>query len=209
MSQRTAPPPDTRDEAVIRGSPAQPEDFPRLVFTAPRFEQVPLAELFEPAVIEAAEDILPGLVQPAADQAAALITDSAQPRLVDPTSGPWPALLDETEGEWWVVPVQGATGSVGLIAVPTASAATDDDRMLLGRLAQTSAVALANLWIYEEEHRTALTLQRSLLPAGLPPLPGLAVAARYQASGEQVEIVRSKLGDYSGVVGAAMIAAGR
>lgn len=63
-------PPDTNNEAVVHGTASQPEDFPRLVFTAPYFEQAPLAELFEPAVIEAAKDVLPGLVQPAADQAA-------------------------------------------------------------------------------------------------------------------------------------------
>ena len=60
--------------------------------------------------------------------------------------------------------------------------------MLLRRLAQTAAVALGNLRVFVEEHRTALTLQRSLLPASLPPLPGLAVAARYKASGDQVEV---------------------
>jgi DNA-binding response OmpR family regulator len=123
-----------------------------------------------------------------AGEAAPLIPDSPHARPVQSSTGRWSTLLEGVDAEWWVVPVPGVAGPAGLIAVPASVADTDDDRMLLGRLAQTAAVALANLRIYEEEHRTALTLQRSLLPAGLPPLPGLAVAARYHASGDQVEI---------------------
>ncbi len=41
---------------------------------------------------------------------------------------------------------------------------------------------------YAEEHRIALTLQRSLLPATLPDLAGLRVAARYHASAAQAEV---------------------
>jgi DNA-binding response OmpR family regulator len=110
-------------------------------------------------------------------------------RLVDPAEAPWPALVGGADAlQWWVVPVPGAVGPVGLLAVPADTARDDEDQMLLVRLAQTTTVALGNLRTFEEEHRTALTLQRSLLPAGLPPLPGLTVAARYQASGKQVEI---------------------
>lgn len=46
------------------------QDYPRLVFTAPYFEQYPLAELIEPAVVEATENILPSLVPPYVDAAA-------------------------------------------------------------------------------------------------------------------------------------------
>jgi hypothetical protein len=46
------------------------QDYPRLVFTAPRFEQVPLAELIEPAVLEATESLLPSLVPPYVNDAA-------------------------------------------------------------------------------------------------------------------------------------------
>jgi DNA-binding response OmpR family regulator len=121
--------------------------------------------------------------------AAGLLAAADGARLVAPAEGPWPALLGGTQApRWWVVPVPGAAGPVGLLAVPADEAPHDEDQVLLVRLAQTTAVALGNLRIFEEEHRTALTLQRSLLPAGLPPLPGLAVAARYQASGKQLEV---------------------
>jgi serine phosphatase RsbU (regulator of sigma subunit) len=60
--------------------------------------------------------------------------------------------------------------------------------MMIRRLVQTVQVALGNLRVFVEEHRTAIALQRSLLPASLPPLPGLVVAARYKASDEQAEV---------------------
>ncbi|MCM3882314.1 PP2C family protein-serine/threonine phosphatase [Frankia sp. R82] len=41
---------------------------------------------------------------------------------------------------------------------------------------------------FATEHRIAHTLQRSLLPAALPDLAGLRVAARYHASADQAEI---------------------
>jgi serine phosphatase RsbU (regulator of sigma subunit) len=78
---------------------------------------------------------------------------------------------------------------VGLVAVPAhAVADDDDDEMMIRRLVQTVRVALGNLRVIVEEHRTALAQQRSLLPASLPPLPGLVLAARYRASDEQAEV---------------------
>jgi CheY-like chemotaxis protein len=41
---------------------------------------------------------------------------------------------------------------------------------------------------FAEEHRIALTLQRSLLPATLPDLDGLRITARYHASADEAEI---------------------
>lgn len=46
------------------------QDYPRLVFTAPYFQTVPLAELIEPAVTEAVEAALPSLVPPYVQDAA-------------------------------------------------------------------------------------------------------------------------------------------
>lgn len=53
------------------------------------------------------------------------------------------------------------------------------DRRVLIELAARAGVALDNAMLYGAERRLALTLQRSLLPAGLPELPGIALAARY------------------------------
>lgn len=54
------------------------------------------------------------------------------------------------------------------------------DRRVLIELAARAGVALDNATLYGSERRLALTLQRSLLPAGLPTLPGIELAARYQ-----------------------------
>jgi serine phosphatase RsbU (regulator of sigma subunit) len=76
---------------------------------------------------------------------------------------------------------------VGLVALPGPS--TDPhDIALVRQLVESVAVTHENHRLFVEEHRIALTLQRSLLPATLPDLPGLRLAARYQASNEQAEI---------------------
>ncbi len=56
---------------------------------------------------------------------------------------------------------------------------SDDDARLLSLVADRAALAIANASLYEREHRIVETLQRSLLPARLPRVPGTAIAARY------------------------------
>ncbi|MCW2777493.1 MAG: Serine phosphatase RsbU, regulator of sigma subunit [Frankiales bacterium] len=53
------------------------------------------------------------------------------------------------------------------------------DRGLLEGIAGRAAVALDNALLYAQQQRTAVTLQRSLLPRELPVVPGVTVAARY------------------------------
>ena len=48
------------------------------------------------------------------------------------------------------------------------------------QLAGDAAVALDNARLYEEQRRIAQTLQDALLPAALPIVPGLRLAARYR-----------------------------
>ena len=55
----------------------------------------------------------------------------------------------------------------------------DAELDVLVELAARAAVALDNAVLYDAERRLALTLQRSLLPIGLPDLPGIALATRY------------------------------
>ncbi len=54
-----------------------------------------------------------------------------------------------------------------------------DDRDFLGAIADRIAVAIDNAMLFEEERRTALAFQTSLLPQHLPSLDGLEVAWRY------------------------------
>jgi len=54
-----------------------------------------------------------------------------------------------------------------------------EDRDLLGAIAGRIAIAIDNAMLFEEERRTALAFQTSLLPQQLPTLDGLEVAWRY------------------------------
>jgi PAS domain S-box-containing protein len=53
------------------------------------------------------------------------------------------------------------------------------DRDFLSAVASRVAVAIDNAMLFEEERRTALAFQKSLLPQSLPELDGLSVACRY------------------------------
>jgi serine phosphatase RsbU (regulator of sigma subunit) len=54
-----------------------------------------------------------------------------------------------------------------------------DDRDFLGAIASRVAIAIDNAMLFEEERRTALAFQTSLLPHDPPPLDGLEVAYKY------------------------------
>jgi PAS domain S-box-containing protein len=53
------------------------------------------------------------------------------------------------------------------------------DRDFLGAIASRVAVAIDNAMLFEEERRTALAFQKSLLPQSVPQVDGLRVACRY------------------------------
>jgi serine phosphatase RsbU (regulator of sigma subunit) len=55
-------------------------------------------------------------------------------------------------------------------------------------LADQAAVALTNLRTYAEEHRIAVALQRSLLPAGLPTVGGVELTARYLPASAEIHV---------------------
>ena len=54
-----------------------------------------------------------------------------------------------------------------------------DDRDFLGAIASRIAIAIDNAMLFEEERRTALAFQTSLLPQAPPVLDGLEVAYKY------------------------------
>jgi PAS domain S-box-containing protein len=62
------------------------------------------------------------------------------------------------------------------------------DLVVATALAARAGLHIENAQLYEERSRIADTLQRSLLPAELPQIPGLDVAARYRAAGDQNEV---------------------
>ncbi len=69
-----------------------------------------------------------------------------------------------------------------------APGAADDLLALFEDVALRAALAMDTTRLYEERAHVARTLQRSLLPADLPDLPGMEVAARYLAAGEGNEV---------------------
>ncbi len=68
------------------------------------------------------------------------------------------------------------------------ASAGDPGAPVHSQLTQAISVALEVLRVYQEEHRVALTLQRSLLPRRLPALPGYDAAVRYVPASAQAEI---------------------
>ncbi|MEV4397728.1 SpoIIE family protein phosphatase [Nonomuraea sp. NPDC049607] len=103
-----------------------------------------------------------------------------------PASGPARALLHgpppPDPAGLLALPLRGRRGSVGVVTLAQPAAATADPqaRAFLTALADRAALAFDNAAAYAREHRTALSLQRSLLPARLPDLDGLRLAARYE-----------------------------
>ena len=65
---------------------------------------------------------------------------------------------------------------------------TPRDEAILAQLGQVASVAIAKTEAYTRERHIAQVLQRSLIPAGLPAIPGLAAAVRFIAAGEGVEV---------------------
>ena len=93
------------------------------------------------------------------------------------------------EGDWRLWIVRESAAVAGFVAVPAESVGADkQSASLMQRLAQSVSVALGNLRALAHERRTALMLQRSLLPADLPEPTGLVIAARYRASEQHAEV---------------------
>jgi PAS domain S-box-containing protein len=65
---------------------------------------------------------------------------------------------------------------------------TDEDRVFLEALAGQCALALERASMFEREHTTAETLQRSLLPEQLPTVPGVVLEASYLPVTRNMEI---------------------
>ena len=65
---------------------------------------------------------------------------------------------------------------------------TEEERVFLEALAGQCSLAVERASMYEREHTTAETLQRSLLPDQLPSVPGLVLTAMYRPVTKNMEI---------------------
>jgi len=62
------------------------------------------------------------------------------------------------------------------------------ERSLLHDAAERAALGIMRALLHEEEHRIAVVLQRGLLPKRIPTVPGVELAAHYEAAGAGAEV---------------------
>jgi PAS domain S-box-containing protein len=79
-------------------------------------------------------------------------------------------------------------GRIGVLRLHLRDALADGDHVFLAALAGQCAIALERARLYERERATAVALQQSLLPARLPDVPGVELAARFRAGSAEAEV---------------------
>ncbi|MDX6555098.1 MAG: hypothetical protein QOD86_1293, partial [Miltoncostaeaceae bacterium] len=89
-----------------------------------------------------------------------------------------------------VVPVRARGRTIGTIALASFDPARrfdEDDLRLAVDLGRRAGLAVDNARLFEAQAAVAMTLQHSLLPADLPDVPGLELAARYVSAAAHTE----------------------
>ena len=94
------------------------------------------------------------------------------------------------ERSWVGLPLLAAGSTLGALrfSFSRPRRITEEERVFLEALAGQCALAVERAEMYEREHTTAETLQRSLLPDKLPVVPGLELNARYLPVTRNIEI---------------------
>jgi PAS domain S-box-containing protein len=107
------------------------------------------------------------------------------------TQGQADALLSRGVHTVMVVPLIARGVPLGLAAFCRAENPEpygEADMRLVSDLASRAAVHIDNARLYTREHTAAVTLQRSLLPRDIQPVPGLDIAYRYQPASRVAEV---------------------
>ncbi len=100
-------------------------------------------------------------------------------------------LLANTDEQAWVgLPLLSSGAALGALrfSFTRPRQITEEERVFLEALAGQCAMALERASLFEREHTTAETLQRSLLPDQLPIVPGIVLEARYMPVTRNMEI---------------------
>jgi len=103
---------------------------------------------------------------------------------------PMEKVAGEDERSWVGLPLLAAGAPLGALrfSFGRPRKITEEERVFLEALAGQCALAVERAAMYEREHTTAETLQRSLLPDQLPVVPGLVMEARYLPVTRNMEI---------------------
>jgi PAS domain S-box-containing protein len=99
--------------------------------------------------------------------------------------------LEHTDEQAWVgLPLLASGAPLGALrfSFTRPRRITDEERVFLEALAGQCALALERASMFEREHTTAETLQRSLLPDRLPTVPGIILEASYLPVTRNMEI---------------------
>jgi PAS domain S-box-containing protein len=93
-------------------------------------------------------------------------------------------------GTFVVAPLQARGRIFGAIVsyAPTDTTFTPDESAIFTEIASRAAIAIENAELYARELRVSATLQRALLPTGLPTIPGLSFDAIYQPGATEAQI---------------------
>jgi PAS domain S-box-containing protein len=99
-------------------------------------------------------------------------------------------LSQADEHAWVGMPLLAAGSAIGALrfSFNRPRKITDEERVFLEALAGQCALAVERASLFEREHTTAETLQRSLLPDRLPSVPGIILDARYLPVTRNMEI---------------------
>jgi PAS domain S-box-containing protein len=79
-------------------------------------------------------------------------------------------------------------GTMTLVSSESGRRFDHDDVLFAEQIADRAAVAVENARLYDAQVRTAVTLQRSLLPEVVPEIPGWEAAARYRPAGSDPRV---------------------
>jgi PAS domain S-box-containing protein len=101
-----------------------------------------------------------------------------------------PFLESSDERAWVGLPLLASGAPLGALrfSFTRPRKITDEERVFLEALAGQCALALERAAMFEREHTTAETLQRSLLPDRLPTVPGIILEASYLPVTRNMEI---------------------
>jgi len=99
-------------------------------------------------------------------------------------------LANSDERAWVGLPLLAAGRALGALrfSFTRTQKISQEDGVFLEALAGQCALAVERATLFEREHRTAETLQRSLLPDRLPVIKGLELAQRFRSGSRHVQV---------------------